>query len=144
MGIDIDTHRVFVTQRGAHGAVAVLRDESLETVADTAGLKTVWFCTEGSTRAGIQEYLTLLSETDQTVIVSYFLNTGPGPVLPQVLPAGTRTTRDVNAVVGPEVDVSVKIVGQNDFFVERPMYFNRSIGAAGPVNGGQNTQCLHS
>lgn len=103
-----------------------------------------YFFTEGTTRPGFQEYLTLATAgPTQTVDITYYF--GPGQGAPKVvsgvsLPAGERVTISVNdpSQAGPGKDVSTKIVSTSSspFYAERPMYFDTStIGVAGGHNG---------
>jgi hypothetical protein len=112
------------------------------------GFNTSAFCAEGSVRkdaAGVlQMYVTLFSETDQTVTINYITNKGTkSKTVP--LAAGVRYTDDANAfLTGPEgqfpgasdVDTSVKVSGTAPVFLACPVYFSRSIGEAGLVSGG--------
>ena len=72
---------------------------------------------------------------------------GARPPIQKFLPAGVRTTVDVNSTaegVGPEHDVSVEISGTAPFTAERPLYFTRAIGVAGPVVGGHDDSGVHN
>lgn len=103
-----------------------------------------YFFTEGTTRPGFSEYLTLVSPgTSQTVDITYYFGAGQGA--PKVvsgvsLPAGERVTIHVNdpSQAGTGKDVSAKVVSTSStpFYAERPMYFDAStIGVAGGHNG---------
>src|SRR5439155_1334963 len=95
---------------------------------------------EGSTRSGIQTYITLANPqgTAEPVTLDYLVDGGTPISVPLTVPAVSRTTVDVNADVGPERDVSMRIVSisGHGLVVERPVYFSRAIGNAGPVTGG--------
>ena len=97
----------------------------------------VWYFAEGTTRSGFQEWLTLQNPSDYntTVDITYML--GDGSTMTQQVPvaARTRATVDVNAFVGPEQDVSMKVESPDAGIVaERPMYFDYHGYAAGGHN----------
>lgn len=93
-----------------------------------------WYLAEGSTRHGIETYLCVLNplEVDQTVYVEYLMeDSGYGEARFSV-PANSRYTRNVNADVGRDHDVSFRVkayiekedtVEPGEIVVERPMYF---------------------
>lgn len=101
-----------------------------------------WLFAEGSTRAGIQTYLTLENAdgaADSKVRITYLLDGGAARVSPTIsVPHAARTTVDVNADIGPERDVSivVDVLSGPEVAVERPVYVNRSVDAAGAITGG--------
>ena len=98
------------------------------------------FFAEGSTRPGIQEYITLLnpsSGADATVALDHQFGTGPPLTTVHTVGAGRRVTVDVNAEVGPGRDVStrVRVTSGPGVMAERPMYFSNVIGGL-VVEGG--------
>lgn len=105
--------------------------------------RTEYFFAEGTTRAGFREWLTLFSPSvDQTVQATFMFGPGQGP--PEVrnffLPRNVRVTIDVNAVVGPDKDVSARLVSlSNDaFYAERPMYYDSTAVGGILTSGGHN------
>jgi len=80
---------------------------------------------EGSTRAGFQEYLTLLNPgaAVASVTVSYFTTNGALVPVTHGLPPHSRTTIDVNAEAGPNLDLAVVVDSESPILVERPFYF---------------------
>jgi YVTN family beta-propeller protein len=98
---------------------------------------------EGTTRAGFRTFYTLVSETDQTVRGTFMLGQGQGSAFDQdfELPANTRVTLELESIIGPEKDASVRFKSLDDepFFAERPMYFNGVVNGAsgGTVGPGQ-------
>jgi hypothetical protein len=86
-----------------------------------------WYFAEGTTRAGFEEWLTLANPGDQDAVatVNYLLGAGQGANKTQEwpVPAHSRVTVDVNAAVGPEVDVSIQVSSTQPIVAERPMYF---------------------
>ena len=97
----------------------------------------IWYFAEGTTRGGFQEWLTLQNPStyNTTVEITYML--GDGSTRTQQVPvaARTRATVDVNAFIGPEQDVSMKVEGREAGIVaERPMYFDYHGYAAGGHN----------
>ena len=95
---------------------------------------------EGTTRPGFAEFLTLenAGPTAAPVTVTYY-DWGAVKPVAMTLAAHSRTTVDVNAVVGPGADVAIGVDagGNPDVYAERPMYFNACLKApALCVNGG--------
>ena len=119
------------------------------------GFNTRAFCAEGSVRRDgqgvLQMYVTLFSKTDQTVTINYVTNKGTFTKT-QPLQAGVRHTDDANAVLagagppynGIDVDTSIEVVSPQEVFLACPIYFDRSIGFAGPVNGGHVQDGSHN
>src|SRR5579859_3894384 len=96
------------------------------------------YLAEGSTRPGFQEYLALenAGAAAAPVTLAYEFADGSPPLVQALsLPAGSRTTVDVNQAVGAGRDVSVKIDpgGDPDIHAERPLYFNACLPVC--VNG---------
>jgi P pilus assembly chaperone PapD len=111
--------------------------------AATLGVGTpakVWRFAEGSTRSGIQTYLTLLNPTPSpvTVNVTYLFTDQAPSTQSVVVQAASRATVDANAFAGPERDVSMLVQASGNIVAERPTYFARPIGAAGLVRSGAN------
>jgi hypothetical protein len=92
-----------------------------------------WYLAEGATMRGIETYLCILNPLDveQTVIVTYMMEMSSNEVRPFNIPARSRYTRNVNADVGPNRDVSFRVIAlkgeslseRGEIVVERPMYF---------------------
>jgi Purple acid Phosphatase, N-terminal domain/Calcineurin-like phosphoesterase/Family of unknown function (DUF5719) len=86
---------------------------------------TSWYFAEGYTGAGFQEYLCLANVTsrDAKAEVTYMFN-GQKPQERELqVKAGSRTTVNVNDVVGEGKEVSARISSQTPLVVERPIYF---------------------
>jgi hypothetical protein len=122
--------------------------DAADQLASSIGNNTSAFCPEGSVRQDasgtIQMYVTLFSATNQTVTINHITNKGL-QTRSVNLQANVRFTEDVNdfltGAAGPlagqnDVDTSIEVLGQTELFLACPVYFNRSIGAAGPVSGG--------
>jgi hypothetical protein len=95
----------------------------------TAGVEQAqktWYFAEGTTRKGFQEWLCVQNPTPQAVMakVTYMFATGETLDKDLALGANSRVTVDVNAEVGPEKDVSVKVAAPQPIVAERPMYFD--------------------
>ncbi len=86
---------------------------------------TTWYFAEGTTRAGFDEWLCLANPgaQDATVQVTYIFPDGEAVTLPYAVPAWKRYTVNVNATVGMERDVAVRIDSDQPIVAERPMYF---------------------
>lgn len=87
---------------------------------------TIFYFAEGYTGDNFQEYLSLgnqgLIALDATIT---FMFKDGGTQQHQVsVPSQSRTTVDVNSVVGLGKEVSAKVECQQQIVVERPMYFN--------------------
>ena len=98
-----------------------------------------WYFAEGTTRSGFEEWLCLGNPgaVDAKVNVTYIFADGDTVTLPYTVPAWKRYTIDVNATVGPEVDVALKVDSDQPIVAERPMYFNyRSVWDDGSITIG--------
>jgi hypothetical protein len=92
-----------------------------------------WYLAEGATWHGIETYLCVLNplDVDQTVIVEYLMENSGYQEVEFTVPANSRYTRNVNADVGRDHDVSFRVkalkntdpVEVGEIVVERPMYF---------------------
>jgi Tol biopolymer transport system component len=85
-----------------------------------------FYFAEGYTGHNFQEYLCLgnPSANPINVAVTYLFRDGSTTNATYNVPANSRLTRDVNAIVGPDRDVSIKCACDFPFIAERPMYFN--------------------
>src|SRR5450759_4159901 len=107
---------------------------------------TGFYFAEGTTRTNFQEYLCLGNSGDQAASaqVTYMFTDGTTKDASYTVPANSRKTVDVNSVVGPNKDLSLKVLSDSPNLVaERPMYFNYNgvwtggsdaIGAVAPNN----------
>ncbi len=85
------------------------------------------FFAEGCTAPGFEEFLCLANPggVDATVSVTYCFNGDRGPEsVDYPVPAGTRTTVNVNEAVGEGQEVSLEVVSDQPVVAERPMYFD--------------------
>jgi hypothetical protein len=100
---------------------------SILTTTASSTWQSGFYFAEGTTRANFQEYL-CLGNPDATVAsakVTYMFTDGSTQDATYTVPANSRYTVDVNSVVGPNKDLSLKILGDSpDLVAERPMYFN--------------------
>src|SRR5450759_3239798 len=81
----------------------------------------------GTTRTNFQEYLCLGNSGDKAASaqVTYLFTDGTTKDASYTVPANSRYTVDVNSVVGPNKDLSLKVLSDSPNLVaERPMYFN--------------------
>ncbi len=87
-----------------------------------------WGFTEGTTRTGFEEWLTLANPggSRATVTVDYVLGSGQGASIRKTydVPAGTRKTVYVPGEVGRERDVAALVHSSTPIVAERPMYFS--------------------
>lgn len=98
----------------------------------TAGVpsaKNSLYFAEGTTRNGFHTYLCVQNpnENEARVRVAYMFGPGQGENREAVYNIGpeSRFTVDVNAEVGEDKDVSIRIESDNAIVAERPMYFHR-------------------
>jgi Tol biopolymer transport system component len=100
---------------------------------------TTFYFAEGYTGAGFQEYLCLgqLQNAPLAVTVTYLFKDGTSKVETYDVPAYSRFTANVNAVVGPDKDVSIRCDADYPFIAERPMYFDYG-GGGGSWTGGHD------
>jgi exo-beta-1,3-glucanase (GH17 family) len=101
--------------------------------APAAGGSTRYFA-EGYTGAGFQEYIALANRSAVTaqVLLRFLFNDGPVHEEHIEVPAGSRSTVNVNRTVGENREVSVVVESDvSDFAVERPIYFEYRAGWKG-------------
>ena len=98
----------------------------LTTTASSTALSGFYFA-EGTTRNNFQEYLCLGNPSGlaASAKVTYMFTDGTTQDATYAVPANSRFTVNVNSVVGPNKDLSLKVLGDSpDLVAERPMYFN--------------------
>lgn len=105
---------------GGHGNTAVDR-----TAAER-------YLAEGSTRHGVETYLCILNplDVDQAVAVEYLVEEGGGKRVESAVPARSRCTRNVDADVGENHDIPMRLEAREgasleepgEIVVERPVY----------------------
>ncbi|MBU1671520.1 MAG: DUF3494 domain-containing protein [Actinobacteria bacterium] len=86
-----------------------------------------FYFAEGTTRANFQEYLCLGNSgaVPASAQVTYMFTDGSTQDANYSVPANSRSTMDVNSVVGAEKDLSISILTTSpNLIAERPMYFN--------------------
>ena len=93
------------------------------------GLHESYFA-EGTTRAGFREYLCVGNpgEAEITVDAECFSGSGDPVDTELKVPALSRATVEVAALVGPGKDVSVRLSSESPFIAERPMYLDGERG----------------
>ena len=97
---------------------------------------------EGCTRSGFDEYICILNPNPGTATIQASFMDAAGAVIPGTYGIGTRSrlTLNVRDIVGPDKDVSVRLVSDLPLVVERPMYFSYrcatpvTLAAVGDVN----------
>jgi N-acetylmuramoyl-L-alanine amidase len=102
---------------------------------------TTWYFAEGYTGTGFEEWLCLLNPGEQpaNVTIQYFSQGGLLEEEERVLQPSRRDTVFVNEVVGPEQEVSLRVVSDQPVVAERPMYFlYHDLWAGGHVSSGTN------
>jgi len=88
-----------------------------------------WYFAEGTTRDGFDEWLCLQNPRGEKVQADLTFMTGEGEVIPYgiELAPHSRTTVNVNHVLGSGMDVSVAIHSAAPIICERPVYFERQM-----------------
>ncbi len=94
-------------------------------VTFTVNISTFYFA-EGYTGDGFEEWLCLLNPGDlaTTAHITYMFSDGTTQDQDVSIGATSRSTVDVNGVVGLNKNVSVAITADDPIVAERPMYFN--------------------
>lgn len=84
-----------------------------------------YYFAEGYTGEGFQEYLCIGNASDYAAAASitYMFPDGGTQEQAVEIPAKSRTTVNVNAVVGTDREVSAEVTSADPIVVERPMYF---------------------
>jgi len=99
---------------------------------------TDWFFAEGYTGSGFENWLTLMNpnSNEANATVTYTFRGGGTPqVKTLTISKFSRETIDVNADVGSNKEVSIKVEADDDIVAERPIYFNYQ----NKWSGGDNT-----
>jgi len=110
--------------------IALIVAASCTMVVQTAAANGVitWYFAEGYTGEGFNTWLSLANpgSADATATITYYFSDGSAPVTKvKTVPLFSRATVDVNADVGPNKEVSIKVESTGTaLIVERPMYFN--------------------
>jgi hypothetical protein len=96
------------------------------TVMATRTPATTWYLSEGTTRPGFEEWITVQNPGDHAanVMVRYMLASGENREQGMTIQPLSRKTIDVNAFLGPGQDVSALVTSDSDIVVERPVYFD--------------------
>ncbi len=84
-----------------------------------------WYFAEGTTREGFEEWLCLQNPGEEASCEITFF-TGEGEVVSHrlTLPPRSRTTLNVNHLLGPGRDLSCSVRASRPIVAERPMYFS--------------------
>ena len=92
-----------------------------------------FYFAEGYTGEGFQEYLCLgnMDAVDAEVDITFLFSGGTSQSLRVMVPAGSRSTVDVNTAVGAGREVAMVVTSRQDIVAERPMYFSYGKGWTG-------------
>lgn len=93
---------------------------------ESGGPARTWYFAEGCTRAGFEEWISLQNPNDAESKVEITYMTDSGENIGQLVTVQpfSRSTVNVNEVVGPGKDVSAVVTSDRPILAERPMYFN--------------------
>jgi pimeloyl-ACP methyl ester carboxylesterase len=130
-----DTISFVLTPRGGGGRKQVLNVPNWSSTTDRISVQfndylqdtTSFYFAEGYTGQGLfQEYLCLMNPYpgSTTAHLTYMFKDGSTQTQDIPLAGTSRQTVDVNAAVGPNREVAVKIEADSPIVAERPMYFN--------------------
>jgi hypothetical protein len=129
---EIESDRDIVVERPMYFYYRYSWEGGHDNFAQREGVPELYLA-EGATWHGIETYLCVLNPLDeqQTVIVEYLMEEGGYGQVEFVVPPHSRYTRNVNADVGENHDVSFRVtafrgegsVEPGEIVVERPMYF---------------------
>ncbi len=102
-----------------------------------SSLSTTWYFAEGYTGTGFEEWLTLQNPNSAAanVVITYMSKDGTTQNKPTIIKPNSRQTVNVNAAVGPDKEVSLKVQSDQPIIAERPMYFSYR----NKLKGGHNT-----
>jgi hypothetical protein len=94
-------------------------------VLGTPSPATDWYFAEGTTREGFEIWLCLQNPGEEESPCTLAFHTGEGEVIPLEveLPPHSRTTLNVNHLLGPGRDHSLRVHSSLPIVAERPMYF---------------------
>ncbi len=86
---------------------------------------TRWYFAEGTTREGYENWMCLLNPGEQEcqVDMTFLCSNGEGVVHSIHIPAGRRSTVNINELVGIDRDFTIRIDSDLPLVVERPVYF---------------------
>lgn len=94
------------------------------TACGATALAREWFFAEGTTRIGFEEWLSIMNPGAATTArVEYIFPDRPAEAREYALKERARTTIFVNAEIGAEKDVSMRVTTGGEVLCERPMYF---------------------
>ncbi len=116
----------------AHGLAVGKTPLIIELGTGSPPVTTCYFA-EGYTGEGFQEYLCLgnMGEGDAEAEMTFLFPDGSSSSAGVAIPAGSRATVDVNAMVGPGREVAIVVTSMQDIVCERPMYFSYGSGWTG-------------
>ncbi len=126
VSIKVQSTIPIVAERPIYFLVEEAWDGGHNTIGATSPVNQ-WFFAEGYTGSGFQEWLTLQNPnaTNATATITYTFRGGATPVTRTItIPANSRETVEVNADVGTNKEVSIKVDSTEPIIAERPMYFS--------------------
>ncbi|MBN2025230.1 MAG: hypothetical protein JW854_00505 [Actinobacteria bacterium] len=99
---------------------------------DAGNVPNEWYFAEGCTGFGFETWLSIANPNpwESEVLVDYFIEGEAPQQQTLMVPARTRTTINVGAVVGPDKNVSARVEGYHgdSIVAERAMYWNGRVG----------------
>ena len=86
-----------------------------------------WYFAEGYTGPGFEQWICVLNDTDAPAVATFYFQTQEaGQIVKDGLeiPARSRRTFDINQLLGPDYQLSLRIESTQPVVAERPEYFN--------------------
>jgi len=125
VALKVDSDQPMVAERPMYFNYRSKWNDGSITLGATAPA-TTWYFAEGTTRSNFDEWLCLANPGTEDAKVHIIYHKAGAADSDQYIdvPAARRRTIDVNAVLGPEIDVAMKIDSDKAIIAERPMYFN--------------------
>ncbi len=86
---------------------------------------TAWYFAEGTTRRGFETYLCLANPGEEAAraVVTAMDQYGQARDFPLTIPPGSRVSLNMNGLVGPDLDIALRVTSAQPILAERPVYF---------------------
>jgi len=124
VSMEISAEEPFLAERPMYfNYKGVCRGGHVSKGVEAAG--THWYLAEGTTRPGFYEYLCMMNPGDENAVVDIVIDStqATSTTLDYTVPARSRLTVDVRAVIGTGLDTSFEINSDQPIAVERPLYY---------------------
>jgi len=87
---------------------------------------TSWYFAEGTTRCGFETYLCLANpgEVAAQAVITTMDQFGQVRDFPATIPPASRVSLLMNELVGPDLDIAMRVSSKQPILAERPVYFD--------------------